>query len=75
MSFKPNEQGIYDMGGNVWEWVEDWWNSKKAEHVLRGGSWITSSSDEMRTSKRPTSDHPGIRYYHAYGFRVVLEKP
>ena len=75
MSFKPNEQGIYDMGGNVWEWVEDWWNSKKAEHVLRGGSWITSSSDEMRTSKRTTSDHPGIRYYHAYGFRVVLEKP
>ena len=74
MSFKPNEQGLYDMGGNVCEWVEDWLNSKKAEHVLRGGCWHSSSRDELRTSARATLPG-GIGYYHSFGFRVVLEKP
>ncbi|MDZ4401162.1 bifunctional serine/threonine-protein kinase/formylglycine-generating enzyme family protein [Prosthecobacter sp.] len=71
MSFKPNKLGIYDMGGNVWEWMEDWYNAAQKDRVLRGGSFNNFDRSNLLSSIRPPYT-PDNRYSH-YGFRVVLD--
>jgi formylglycine-generating enzyme required for sulfatase activity len=69
----PNEFGLYDMLGNVWEWCEDKYDldsKKKLLRVVKGGSWINEA--EVCTASRrrlckPEDSGSGL------GFRLVLE--
>ena len=75
-SFKANSLGIYNLGGNVWEWVADTYKGGASTGaardwgVLRGGSWATSNKLEMQSSYRNVIDRNDRDVI--YGFRCVL---
>jgi hypothetical protein len=74
-SFKPNAHGIYDLGGNVWEWCMEGYKGGTAGAgrdwgVLRGGSWATSNRTELQSSYRNVVDRSERDVI--YGFRCVL---
>jgi formylglycine-generating enzyme required for sulfatase activity len=82
-SFQPNEFGLYDMHGNVWEWVEDCWHASYQgapvdgsawtsgscnTRVLRGGSW-TLEMRYLRSAYR-NGNTPMYRG-NSFGFRLA----
>jgi formylglycine-generating enzyme required for sulfatase activity len=83
-SFKPNVLGLYDMHGNVWEWVEDPWHasyegapadgsawrtgSDPTYRVVRGGSW-RNETELIRAAVR-AKRHVDVRF-DTLGFRIA----
>ena len=81
---EPNAWGLYDMHGNVWEWVRDWYDARYyvnspatdpagpqsgSKRVVRGGSWHETADDWRSAFRRDyPSDYRGI----SIGFRPAL---
>jgi formylglycine-generating enzyme required for sulfatase activity len=73
-TFAANDQGIFDLGGNVWEWCLDYHDRANECRVLRGASWFNGYADRMKSSFRNDLGYPDSRYT-SYGFRVALGAP
>ena len=69
-SFAANRYGLYDMGGNVDQWCEDWYDADQKSRVLRGASWGDRYPDYLLSSYRYYFT-PDFRYGFG-GFRCVL---
>lgn len=80
---KPNSIGLYDMSGNVYEWVSDWYDayyykttpknnpagpSSGSDHALRGGSWLDSP---RRLSLAGRNYHYPVYRDNRFGFRLA----
>ena len=81
---KPNAFGLYDMHGNVWQWVEDCYHEDYkgapengsawkqdadcSSRVVRGGSW-GSNPEILRSASR--FGNPSVGRYFTLGFRVA----
>ncbi len=83
-SYLPNGLELYDMSGNVWEWVADWYQadayrrpmrrnprgpSEGALRLVRGGSWVTHDVSQLRCAHR--HQVPPDTYTYSLGFRVA----
>ena len=72
----PNELGLYDMSGNVWEWTSSYWRSDynaledPSCHVYRGGSWLNLPGG-TRVSFR-NNNNPDYSY-SSIGLRLALD--
>lgn len=66
--FPPNSLGLYDIGGNVWEWVSDNFNQLTDSKTVRGGGWRTFSLLNMRIQARRNT----LNDNSETGFRIIL---
>lgn len=65
-----NGRNIFGLGGNVWEWCEDWYDKKHTYKIRVGGSWDFDGQPQLRITAKGF-DRPAAAY-DTIGIRLVV---
>ena len=83
-TYAPNAYGLYDVTGNIWEWVADWYDPAYYSagdvedprgpdsgnmRIVRGGSWVNDDVAMLRIAYRHKV--PPDTYSYTIGFRIA----
>lgn len=69
-SYRADTRGLFDLAGNVWEWIAEPWDQNPAEGVVRGGAFTTKERTELLASYRRKV--PASARLPDIGFRILL---
>jgi formylglycine-generating enzyme required for sulfatase activity len=67
---RPSVAGVFDIHGNLWEWVDDWY-AEGSYRMYRGGSWLSNAEYSLSGDRHQPRLTPGYRSINL-GFRVAL---
>ena len=76
--FRPNEFGLYDMHGNVWEWVEDCWHDNYEGAPVNGSPWVSGGACRQRVMRGgawvsgPRNHSAAARSWDGDDFRLMV---
>ncbi|MDA1277279.1 MAG: SUMF1/EgtB/PvdO family nonheme iron enzyme [Verrucomicrobia bacterium] len=70
-SFATNQYGLFDVGGNVWEWCDNLYSVNPRQRAQRGASWFNHAGEKLMSSFRAAD--LSSRRSAWVGFRCVLD--
>ncbi len=70
---RANGYGLYDMSGNVFEWLSDCYEGSCSKHMIRGGAWTNSA--QLALTSYVVGIDSGFRLGNNFGFRLARTLP